>query len=115
MALAYKKVILACTMAAPQFVQALIIFVDPTKKTSSLLIQNGLALAFIITALQLVPILGKSFIANFNRQIRLRVTNALNTAVYEKTFALSPKSRVKFSEGNILVRPDLVTQEPHQH
>jgi ABC-type bacteriocin/lantibiotic exporter with double-glycine peptidase domain len=95
-------VLLVASLAIPQFVQALILYVDPTRNNKNLLVENGIALAAIVTSLQLVVLLTDTGIKSFNRQIGLKLKNALITAIYSKVLRMTAESRQEFSDGMIL-------------
>jgi hypothetical protein len=92
----------ACALTVPTFLQQIIYFLTPNYPSSLLLIQSGIALSFILMALQIGVTLFLYTSSQLTNIIQVDIKTILIGAVYEKSLKLSQASSRKFTQGKIL-------------
>ncbi|KAJ3267997.1 hypothetical protein HDV01_003612 [Terramyces sp. JEL0728] len=97
-------------LLSPLFVQMLIELIDSGYQEKQF-INNGYLLAVIIFALQLVSVFCTSFQLTTSRRISQVSQSALMSAIYQKMFRLSSKSRSEFSSGRVMT---MITTDVNQ-
>ncbi|KAI8891587.1 hypothetical protein BC833DRAFT_626699, partial [Globomyces pollinis-pini] len=85
----------------PMALQQLILYVDPNR-TQKLWFDSGLALAFLLFAIQIGSACMMSLESMTARRMSQIVNSAMIGAIYEKSLRLNLKSRQEFSEGKIM-------------
>ncbi|KAJ3219439.1 Multidrug resistance-associated protein 1 [Dinochytrium kinnereticum] len=89
-------------VAVPTFIQQIIYYLQPEFPKSNLIVNNGIAIAFIIFGLQLLfTIFGRTH-NQINRTIMVNLRTVLIGAIYEKSLRLSNEAQQTFTQGNIL-------------
>ncbi|KNC99986.1 uncharacterized protein SPPG_05362 [Spizellomyces punctatus DAOM BR117] len=82
----------------PQVLQ----YVNPQPDGPKLFVESGVAIAFILCALQLVLSLCSNGVQMLGLDLTVEATAVLTDALYEKTLRLSHKARLQFPAGHII-------------
>ncbi|KAJ3309498.1 Multidrug resistance-associated protein 1 [Boothiomyces sp. JEL0838] len=92
----------ACVLTIPTFMKQILLYLTPLYPRSLLYFDSGVALSFILAALQLGrTVFEKTSIQLFN-SLQVDVKTILIGAIYEKSLRLSQASSRKYTQGQIL-------------
>ncbi|KAJ2993207.1 Multidrug resistance-associated protein 1 [Globomyces sp. JEL0801] len=92
----------ACALSQPTFLQEILKFLSPYFPRDKLLIQDGVALSFILWGLQVAASVCEKVQMQLMAFIQVDMKTILIGAVYEKSLRLSQASSRKYTQGQIL-------------
>ncbi|KAJ3359465.1 ABC transporter C member 13 [Kappamyces sp. JEL0680] len=107
----YALLSVGCQLAIPTFIAQIIYIVTPGYPKDELLVSSGVAVAFIITGLEVLNVIFKQLSRQVSIELQVDIKTCLIGAVYEKSLRLSHESSVQFNQGTILNMVNVDTEK----